>query len=294
MFAVVPSTGRRSKRGSAGVIDLNPQGPFVEAIRLLRANLLHTMAGRKQQAVMVTSAMPGDGKSTVAANLALTLTRAERVQRVLLVDADLHHPALHGIFGLPQSPGLSDYLNGQAELEAIIHTVELDDGQALDVICAGPIPPTPGDLVETQAMQGLIEEARSRFTFTVLDTPPYPLVATASVLASQVDRILSVCRVGQTNRALLRRHVDDLHALSKNVGLVVNVPRKNAGGYGAYGKSYLRRDGNGRMGAKGSGRPRIHVRKSLSNAIVGPTARTPGESEPAAQASHSNSADQDG
>lgn len=234
VFAVMPFRTQRLRRGVPNTLEPSSQTPFMEAIRLLRANILHTMAGRTEQVILLTSAMPEDGKTSVAINIAASMTRSGRRGRVLIVDADMHKPTLHSILGIAPTPGLSDYLNGQASLDEIIHTVELPSGDRFDVIVAGPVPPTPGDLVETDLMRQLIETARERYTFTFLDSPPYPLIATASILAPQVDRILSICRLNKTDRALYRRHVKELTTLNRQVGLVVNAGVA-ADGYAEYG-----------------------------------------------------------
>lgn len=256
IFTVMPHRGRDIGRALPEILETSTHSPFIESIRLLRANLLHTMAGKKQQAILITSAMPKDGKTSVAANLACTMAKSERVRRVLLIDADMHNPTMHSVFTLSQTPGLSNYLNGEASIEQIIRTVPLPRGGEVDVIVGGPTPPTPVDLVETDAMQELIDYARQKYTFTILDTPPYPLTTTASVLATKVDRILAVCRVGSTDRAIFKRHVDELSELTKQFGLVINTDAP-VDGYGGYGYGYGYTNGNGHEddnGANGSTR----------------------------------------
>jgi len=254
VFSVVPYRGQRLRRGAPATLEPNAQSPFMEAIRLLRANLLHTMAGRTQQLVLVTSAMPEDGKTSVSVNLAAAMSRSDRVERVLLIDADMHKPSIHTILQLPPSPGLSQYLNGQASIEQIVHPVELRQGQSMDVIPAGPVPPTPGDLVDTALMRRLLDYTREHYTFVFLDSPPYPLISTASILSPQVDRVLSVCRLAKTDRAIFRRHVEDLTALNRQMGLVINagVSGDGYGGYG-YSRSAYAYAGSAAAGSNGNG-----------------------------------------
>ncbi len=234
VFAVVPGRGRRLRRASRETIDLKMQSPFLESIRQLRTNLLHSMAGKKSQIVMLTSSMPGEGKTTISVNLAATLCRSERVDRVLLIDCDMHKQSLADIFEQPVSPGLSEYLNSQASLEQIIRTVSLPDGREFDLICAGPTPPSPVELIESPGMQQLIDYAREHYSFTVLDAPPYPATTTALILAEQVNRILCVCRLKKTLRNGFRHHVDELQAVNRHVGLIVN----STGSHAAYGYGY--------------------------------------------------------
>ncbi len=250
VFGVLPSTGQRSRRGERKILVEDPNSRWAESMRLLRTNLLQAMAGKPAMVVMISGAQPGDGKSTVAANLAASLAQSARIKSVLLIDADMHRPSLHGVFGVPQSPGLSDYLNGTATIEQVVHQVSIpgSEGRTLSFIPAGPIPPVPSDLVETQAMQDLMAYARERHTFTVLDTPPYPLVSVAGSLSEHVDRVLTVCRIGRTARGLYLRHVTHLARHGAHIGQVFNSPsagRLGSGqdgygyGYGyGYGKGY--------------------------------------------------------
>ena len=275
-FAVIPSRTRKAKRGTPGILDDDPRSPFLESIRLLRTNLLQSMAGRESQSVLLTSAMAGDGKTSVSANLALTLARSGRSPRVLIIDADLHHPALHGVFRIPQSPGLSNYLNGEASRDDVLHTMDLGAGQSVDVITAGPSPITPADLMETPTMQDLLAWARQQYAFVLLDAPPYPLVASAAVLAPSVDRLLSICRVGQTDRSVFRHHLAALRRINPRVGLIVNVPHRTADvyGYGArYGEAYAHAAGETTQPA-----PTLRERSNTdadANAATTPTAASP-------------------
>ncbi len=257
VFGVLPFTGQRSRRGERKILVEDPNSRWAESMRLLRTNLLQAMAGKPAQVVMISGAQPGDGKSTVAANLAVSLAQSARIKSVLLIDADMHRPSLHGVFGVPQSPGLSDYLNGTASIEDVIHQVAVPgvEGRTLAFIPAGPIPPVPSDLVETEAMQALMAYAREQHTFTVLDTPPYPLVSVAGSLSEHVDRVLTVCRIGRTARGLYLRHVMHLARHGANIGQIFNSP--NAGRRGSaqdgYGYGYGYGEGYGKTYGKGYG-----------------------------------------
>lgn len=244
IFAMVPSRGKRAARATPAVIEERSQSAYAESIRLLRTNLLYAMAGKKQQTILITSAFPGDGKTSIASNLANMLIRSDRVERVLLIDADMHNPSLHGVFDLLPYPGLSNYLNGEAGLEEAIHSIPVNEHKKIDVLCAGPVPPTPVELVETDAMQTLLDYAQANYTFTVIDSSPYPLVTSAAILASRVDRILTVVRIGKTDRYIFRRHVSDLLAINGNIGFVVNMAGGETGSYGyGYGYGYNGADG---------------------------------------------------
>lgn len=253
IFAYVPSRRKTAERATPAVLEPRSQSGFSESIRLLRTNLLQAMAGKKQQTVLITSALPGDGKTSIVANLATILIKSERVGRVLLIDADMHRPSIHGVFGLLLSPGLSDYLNGGASLEEIIRPVTLDDGKEIDVICAGSIPPTPVELIETRAMQQLLDDAQERYTFTLIDSTPYPLIASAAILAAKVDRILAILRIGHTDRTIFSRHLSDLVLINRNLGLVISTTEQGRFGYGyGYGYGYDGYDGHNGNGVSRS------------------------------------------
>ncbi len=261
IFTVIPHQGREVGRASPDMLETQSQSPYIESIRLLRANLMHTMAGKKRQTILVTSAMPKDGKTSVAANLAATMAKSERVERVLLIDADMHNPTMHRVFSRPQSPGLSEFLNGDAAIEEIIQQIPLDNGGQIDLVVAGPIPPTPVDLIETDAMQALIDYAKNHYTFTIIDSPPYPLTTTATILATKVDRILAVCRIGSTHRAIFKRHVEDLSKLTKQFGLIVNTDQTvSEYGYEYGGYGYGNNRGKGGSNGNGAGNGEIHTK----------------------------------
>lgn len=257
VFAVVPGLGRRLSRGSPQALRSRPQSPFQESIRHLRTNLIHSAGGRGGQTVLVTSAMPGAGKTTISCNLACVMARSERVNNVVLVDADLHRPSVHSVFGIDQSPGLSDYLNGNAAFEDILRTVDLEGCEGLRVIASGPVPPSPVELIETERMSELLKRLAGDFGFVLLDSPPYPAVTTALVLATQVDRLLSICRVGHTSRHLFHHHIEELAAVQRHIGMVVNLGHQESGdvygyyhyGYGGKGAENGNGKANGRLAA---------------------------------------------
>ncbi len=265
IFALIPHRQPTPERGTPAVLEQQPQSRYSESIRLLRTNLLRAMAGKRHQTILVTSPLPGDGKTSTIANLAATLIKSERVERVLLIDADLHRPSLHSVFGLLPSPGLSNYLNGEAALVDIIRPVTIGDGKQIDVICAGPIPPTPVELIETKAMQELLDDAQGRYTFTLIDSTPYPLITSAAILAAKVDRVLVAMRIGYTDRSVLSRHVNDLTLINRNLGLVVAVSEPGGDRYG-YGYSYGYDNGYGYGNGHANGNGG-HKGRSLKNIL---------------------------
>jgi capsular exopolysaccharide synthesis family protein len=269
IFALLPRRRKLADRATPAILEQQQRSRYLESVRLLRTNLLHTMAGKRQQTIMVTSPMPSDGKTSIIANLGTILIKSERIERVLLIDADMHKPALHGVFGLPLSPGLSDYLNGQAILEDIIRPVMIEDGLQIDIVCAGPVPPAPVELIETKAMQDLLDYAQGHYTFTLVDSTPYPLITSAAILAGKVDRVLVVVRLNHTDSKLLSRHVNELSLINRNIGLVITTSEQGGYDYGyGYGNDYTYGDRNGGGNGKGGNGKGESILKRIKEKLV--------------------------
>jgi capsular exopolysaccharide synthesis family protein len=156
------------------------------------------------------SAAPGDGKTTVARHLASAA--AKMGSRVLLLEADLRHPTLAQQFDVESAPGVSDVLIGAASLRQVTQTIDLDSGSVdnpvgmLDVAVAGAaVPPNPGELIESSAMEVLLERAKSTYDLVVIDTAPLAAVSDAFPLLRKVDGVIIVGRVGRNRRDVAER-----------------------------------------------------------------------------------------
>jgi succinoglycan biosynthesis transport protein ExoP len=212
-----------------------------EAFRMLRANLTYFQVGREVRSVLVTSAAPGDGKSTVAWHLAAV--SADSGTKAVLVEADLRQPTLQARLQGAPAEGLSQYLAGIAELDDVIQGVPttissngMPGGRRLDLILAGPVPPNPVDLIESDRMKNLIRELEQRYELVVLDTPPTSIVSDAIPLVREVSGVIVVSRLGRSTRdasAQLRDQLANLDA--PTLGVVVNSARAS---YNAYGYRY--------------------------------------------------------
>jgi polysaccharide biosynthesis transport protein len=193
--------------------------------------------------VLVTSAAPGDGKSTVASNLAAAA--ATTGNRVLLIEVDLRHPSLARALRIRNSPGLTHVLARDARIEDVIQRVavlpkELDprSTKTMDVVVSGPLPPNPTDLVESDRMREIIEAAEREYDLVVIDTPPTAVVPDAIPLVQHVKGVIVVGRLGKSTRDSvmhLKRQLDNLDA--PVLGVVVNSLSTRTGGYG-YGYGY--------------------------------------------------------
>ena len=166
---------------------------LVEQFRSLAASLLSGPREHPIKSLVVTSPSPGDGKSHVAINLALTLSGSYRRQ-VLLIDADLRRPVLHGVFGLPDVRGLSEALN--ASVDERVGAVEVSD--TLTLLPAGRPQPDPLGGLSSHRMKHIVEEAASRFDWVILDSPPVGVLADVRLVSETVDGVLLVVRAGVT------------------------------------------------------------------------------------------------
>lgn len=209
---------------------------WAEAFRVLRTNLQYVEVDHEQKVFVVTSSLPGEGKSTTVVNLAITLAMAD--QRVALVECDLRRPLIARRLGLDGDVGSTSVLIGAVSLEDAFQPY-LDTG--LQVLACGPIPPNPSELLQSQAMSKLLVELRQQFDIVLLDAPPLLPVTDAAVLATQTDGALLVVKHGRTRRDQLAHAVERLDAVdAKTLGVVLNMtPVRGSGsaygyGYGGY------------------------------------------------------------
>lgn len=189
-----------------------------EAMRELRTNLQYVDVDRPARVMVVTSPLPGDGKSTTAANLAVSI--AATGQAVILVDADLRRPVLGGMFGFSDDVGLSDVLAGRAQIEQVAHQV--DENGRLFVVAAGRTPPNPSEMVGSQRMQALARKLAEDLV-VVVDSPPTLAVADAAVIASWADGAVLVVTAGRTTDDMLSRAAENIAKTRGHLlGVVLN------------------------------------------------------------------------
>jgi capsular exopolysaccharide synthesis family protein len=211
---------------------LEPRSHFSETFRNLRTSLLLATPDHPPRHVLVTSCEPGDGKSTVALNLAIVLTQQGR--KVLLVDADLRRPRLHKTVGLDNAVGLSSYLSGNAAIADLAHETEIP---GLRVITSGPIPPNPSELLGSPRLDALLDDylKANGFDHLIVDSPPLLSVADSIVLSTRTDSTVVVVRAGSTRRESLTQSVVRLRQSRANVvGAVLNAVAEEKGYYYRY------------------------------------------------------------
>jgi succinoglycan biosynthesis transport protein ExoP len=206
-----------------------------EAFRMLRANLRYFNVDRNVRSVLITSAAPGDGKTTIAWHLASAA--AETGTSTLLLEADLRHPSLGLRLGLADSRGLSQVLAGNPRsLQSVVNQVPVsgyrDGGRTLDVVLAGALPPNSTDLMESERMREILKEAEREYELVVIDTPPTSVVSDAIPLVTQVSGVIVVSRLEKTTRdAASHLHSQLEHLDAPVLGVVVNGLDAKRGGY---------------------------------------------------------------
>jgi tyrosine-protein kinase Etk/Wzc len=173
-----------------------------EAYRTLRTNLIFSQAVQTLKTIVVTSASPGEGKTTTAANLAVTF--AQQGMQVLLVDCDLRRARLHKLFGVPREPGLTELMLDREAAAEVVHKTPVD---GLSLLTSGTLPPNPSELLGGPRMKHVLGLLRERFDVIVLDSPPLLAASDASVLGTKTDGVLLVVRAGQTERGAAQQAV---------------------------------------------------------------------------------------
>lgn len=204
---------------------------FGEAFYSLHTNLRLLGADNPMQVVTVTSAQPGEGKSTVSAHLAIAATHMN--QRVLVIDADMRKPSQHEIFGLSNRTGLSNIItDNRADGSEALQSVPGNPN--LKVLCAGVRPPAPGGLLSSQRMKTMVQNLRQKFDLIIIDTPPMMGITDAKLASTHADGLLMVTQIGRTSRSDVKRVLSDLDntVQAPLLGLVLNnVDLRNSSGY---------------------------------------------------------------
>jgi capsular exopolysaccharide synthesis family protein len=209
-----------SKEAVELVTQVRPQSQMAESYRALRTSLLLSSLGAPPKVIMITSALPQEGKTTTSINTAVVL--AQKGVRVLLIDGDLRRPSIHKTLGMGPHSGLSNVLTGSTTLdEAIVRTTILPN---LFVLPAGTPPPNPAELLASANMRDVLLQLREQYDHIVIDTPPSLSVTDAVVLSPRADAVILVIRSGQTSKHALRRSRDILLQVNaKLVGVLLNA-----------------------------------------------------------------------
>lgn len=229
ILGVVPFDARAPVHPVA--IEDDPLGARSEAVRRLRTNLQFVDVADQAKSMVITSSVPGEGKTTTAINLAVSL--ADAGLKVVLVDADLRRPSIATYLGLEGAVGLTTVLIGRAELSEVIQPWR---DSSLAILPAGQIPPNPSELLGSKAMKGLLQELTDTYDMVLLDTPPLLPVTDATVLSKLAGGTMIVVGVDRIHRAHLREAIESLTAVDANLhGLVLNkIARRDSNAYVYY------------------------------------------------------------
>ncbi|MBL7157874.1 MAG: polysaccharide biosynthesis tyrosine autokinase [Candidatus Omnitrophica bacterium] len=219
-------------------VHINPKDPASEAYRAIRTSILFSATEEcPLKTQLITSPGPQEGKTTTACNLAIAM--AQNGKRVLLVDADMRKPRLHGIFKKKNDKGLSLFLSGQAKIEDIIQETDIEN---VSLVTGGLNPPNPSELIAGHRMDEFIQNTKKKFDFVIFDTPPVAIVTDAIVLSKVVDGLILVLESGKTSRRVLPRIFHLLQgSKAKVIGTVFNkISIKNSGYHYYYSRYYCK------------------------------------------------------
>lgn len=223
------------KMRSKLITNMEPHAPIAEAYRSIRTQLKYRSKEGERLVYVMTSSIPGEGKSTTLTNLAITV--ANLGKKVVLIDADMRKPVIHKIFNVRNGIGLAHYINRKATFEEIIRVTDVEN---LDVITYGTRPINPSELLESDVMKELLEVCKAKYDYTFMDAPPVNVVTDPIVLANYADKILWVVSPGRSKRKDLRHAKKLLIPVKRKIqGVIVNNAKTDvASYYSVYYKKY--------------------------------------------------------
>jgi capsular exopolysaccharide synthesis family protein len=210
------------------ILTREPSGSSAEAYRALRTNLLYSFVDPSPRVIVITSPGRREGKTTTSANLAVALAQ---LNSTLIVDCDLREPAMHKAFGVRNLNGLVNVLIGEHDLQEVCQ----EPLPGLKLITAGPILPSPAELLSSQQFAGFIDRARRQFEYVLIDTPPIQFVADPIIVARHSDGVLLVLDARHTRKVSIRKSVRSLESVGARVlGTVMNNAQVPTSAYDAY------------------------------------------------------------
>lgn len=200
------------------IVEKDPKSIVSEAYRSLKTNIQYSSFDKKYKTIVVTSANTAEGKTTVSANLSLTLAEGE--ERVLLVDCDMRKPSVHKSFKITNTYGISDILLERKKVMDVAYKYNKN----LSIITAGKVPPNPAEMLASNSMTAFLEEMKKYFDYIVLDTPPVQAVADAQILSTKVDGTIVVVRAGVTKKNYVHDTINSLKKVNANIiGSVIHA-----------------------------------------------------------------------
>lgn len=242
MMGAANALQKRNGNGAASdsselLINVDSRSPLAEAYRHLRTSVLLSTAGRAPRSLLVTSSLPGEGKTTTAVNTAISL--AQTGASVVLIDADMRRPRLQSIFGLSEQLGLSSILSTDVTNEEMLAMVSKDPATGLNLITSGPIPPNPAELLGSDQMRRLLTTLQGEFKHVVVDSPPVSSFTDGVLISTMVDGVLLVVHGGKSSRHIVRRSKQLLTDVGAKVfGVVLNNISLQSNDYYYYQRYY--------------------------------------------------------
>jgi succinoglycan biosynthesis transport protein ExoP len=243
MTALQKPNGNNGQRAEL-LMNVDGRSPLAEAYRHLRTSVLLSTAGGAPKSLLVTSSLPGEGKTTTAVNTAISLVQTGA--SVVIIDADMRRPRLQTIFDMQEQEGLSSILSSDMTEGEMLELVKTDEGTGLNILTSGPIPPNPAELVGSDQMRRLMTVLQNRYTYVVVDSPPISSFTDGVLIATMVDGVLLVVHGGKSSRHIVRRSKQLLNDVgSKVFGVVLNNVNVRSHDYyyqSYYGRKYYAKE----------------------------------------------------
>ena len=213
----------------------HPDSVEAEIFKVLRTNLLFPSGGKPPRKILVTSALPGDGKSFVAANLAISIAKGIE-EYVMLIDCDMRRPTIHSLFGYGQVSGLREHLSSGMDISKILLKSPIPK---LSILPAGHPPQNPTELLSSKRMKIFIDEAAERYDdrFLIIDSPPPSVAAETNAMAKLVDGVIVVVAAGKTPKNIVNETIEQI-GKENIIGIVLNYSEQALKRYYGYNKSY--------------------------------------------------------
>ncbi len=238
ILAIIPKFKNPNTSRAKLIMEDKPKSALAESIRSLRTSLSLQKKENQEvsRSIMITSTIPGEGKSTLASNLAISYALSSK--KVLLIDADMRKPVIHKIFKFEDNDkGLSTILSSNAKtLKDVFFKTKYNN---LDIIKSGPIPPNPSELLSSSILKELLEEAKNEYDYIIIDTPPIVSVTDSTIVASSVNENILIIKQSKADKKLISRATQIFEQLNiKFTGAVINAVSSNSSSYYGYYYSY--------------------------------------------------------
>lgn len=214
------------------IVEVDPKSNVAEALRIVRTNLQFSAVDEKLKTILITSSVPGEGKSFISSNLAITF--AQNNSKVLLIDCDMRKGRLHKIFNVDNDKGLSNLLIDEINTD-LKQYIQKTDIENLSVITMGTVPPNPSELLASAKHKVVMEMLKNKFDYIIYDGTPVNPVTDSIIMASLVDKVVIVSAIGDTDVETLQNTKQSLENVNANVaGVVANKAPYTAGNYYGY------------------------------------------------------------